>query len=336
MVPLRRRAFTLIELLVVIAIIAVLIALLLPAVQQAREAARRSTCKNNLKQYGLGLHNYHEAFSMFPIGGANWASPNISWQVQLLPQMDQGPLFNQLSMDGNAIGCDGSRSAAAWHSCVAGKYARTIQVPYALCPSDSGQDEINGGWAQSNYTGSLGSQRTPSNPAFTCNIYLTPRVNYEDPQGSADHGNTLSSTTLSGMFARLGPKITMASVEDGPSNVIQVGEILPACNDHHNGGWWDYNGMGNAHSSTSVPINTNGMCRNATPQERARLMPPTLPSDCTDQSNWNLSWGFRSRHAGGAHFLLVDGSVHFISENIDYVTYQRLGGRKDGQTIGPF
>jgi prepilin-type N-terminal cleavage/methylation domain-containing protein/prepilin-type processing-associated H-X9-DG protein len=334
MVPLRRRAFTLIELLVVIAIIAVLIALLLPAVQQAREAARRSTCKNNLKQYGLGLHNYHEAFNMFPIGGANWASPNIGWQVQLLPQMDQGPLFNQLDMDGGITQCNGNLSNAAYDTCINGKWAREIQVPYALCPSDSGQNELNGAWAQTNYTGSLGSQRTPS-AAGACNLYMSPGVHYENPQGSADHGNTTSSTTVSGMFTRLGPKITIASVEDGPSNVIHVAEILPSCNDHLSG-WWDYNGMGNAHASTSVPINTNGMCRSATPQERAKLMPPNTTQDCTNQNNWNLSWGFRSKHNGGAHFLLVDGSVHFLSENIDYVTYQRLGGRKDGQTIGPF
>src|SRR5579885_2974643 len=95
---LRRKAFTLIELLVVIAIIAVLIALLLPAVQQAREAARRSQCKNNLKQYGLALANYHDTYGMFPIGGTGGCcavAPNIGFQVRLLPYLDQAPLFNQ-------------------------------------------------------------------------------------------------------------------------------------------------------------------------------------------------------------------------------------------------
>src|SRR5579859_7854071 len=96
---LKRKGFTLIELLVVIAIIAVLVALLLPAVQQAREAARRSQCKNNLKQFGLALHNYHDAYKMFPPGGdaQSWGNSNwLNWQAKILPFIDQGPLYNQI------------------------------------------------------------------------------------------------------------------------------------------------------------------------------------------------------------------------------------------------
>src|SRR5262249_28339082 len=91
--------FTLIELLVVIAIIAVLIALLLPAVQQAREAARRSQCKNNLKQYGLALHNYHDIYGQFAPGGDTqwWNSSFVGWQARILPQIDQAPIYNQLN-----------------------------------------------------------------------------------------------------------------------------------------------------------------------------------------------------------------------------------------------
>src|SRR6266404_2334012 len=92
-----RRAFTLIELLVVIAIIAVLIALLLPAVQQAREAARRSQCKNNLKQYGLALANYHDVYNQFANGGQNWPAPALGCQAPILPYIDQAPLFNQIN-----------------------------------------------------------------------------------------------------------------------------------------------------------------------------------------------------------------------------------------------
>jgi prepilin-type N-terminal cleavage/methylation domain-containing protein/prepilin-type processing-associated H-X9-DG protein len=341
MVQLRRRAFTLIELLVVIAIIAVLIALLLPAVQQAREAARRSTCKNNLKQYGIGLHNYHETHNMFPIGGANWGNPQIGWQIQVLPMMDQAPLYEQLDMGAGGRNCGGGNTnGVAYEVCIGGttsppgKPARLVYVPYALCPTDSGQSEVpgTGTWSQANYGGSLGSQRTPSaNPA--CDLYLTAGVHYHNPQGAADHGNTISSRDISGMFGRLGPRITISSVSDGPSNVIHVGETIPNCNDHaQHGGFWGYNGMANAHASTSVPLNTMGICLDATPEQQA-----PLPAACRrDWTQWNLSWGFRSKHTGGAQFLFVDGSVHFLSQNIDYQTYQRLGGRKDGQTVGTF
>ncbi|GAB4141819.1 MAG: DUF1559 domain-containing protein [Planctomycetaceae bacterium] len=319
----RRRGFTLIELLVVIAIIAILIALLLPAVQQAREAARRSTCKNNLKQYGIGLHNYHETYDMFPLGGNNGWSGNqqqIGWQVRLLPFMEQSVIFQQLNFNSGGV---------VVHQNVQGKPARQHQVPYALCPSDYDQEAVNSGWAQTNYGGSLGSQRTTS-ASSSCNIFLTAGVNYETPGGNATHGNTSRATGISGMFGRLNPKIDISSVKDGTSNTIHVGEILPHCHDH-TGGWWYYNGMGTAHSSTSVPINTMTTCPDASPQEKAKF-----GGVCTAKNNWNISWGFRSRHTGGAHFLFVDGKVKFLSENINYETYQRLGGRRDGKVVGEY
>jgi prepilin-type N-terminal cleavage/methylation domain-containing protein len=311
------RGFTLIELLVVIAIIAVLIALLLPAVQQAREAARRTQCKNNLKQYGLGLHNYHDVYKMFPIGGQNWAAPNIGWQPRVLPFMDQSPVFNQMNFSTPGYAADTVMAS--------GKPVRTFLPPYAQCPSDnSGKldwvDPRNG-----SYCGSLGSQRTPSADS-NCNTWLVQGVNY-DNNGVADHGNTLSATQLSGMFGRLGPVIKISLVTDGTSNTFFVGEILADCTDH-NGDIWHYNQGGNAHASTAVPLNNFTTCQ----PTRGRITNPA----CTTQSNWNYSWGFRSNHVGGAQFLFVDGTVRFISENIDYTTYQRLGGRFDGNAVGDF
>src|SRR3546814_780854 len=108
------KGFTLIELLVVIAIIAVLVALLLPAVQQAREAARRSQCKNNLKQIGLALHNYHDTHRVFPPGQMSWfgsdlfplnAGARISWMQQILPFIDQAPLYNSFNWKVPAHAC---------------------------------------------------------------------------------------------------------------------------------------------------------------------------------------------------------------------------------------
>ena len=103
-----------------------------------------------------------------------------------------------------------------------------------------------------------------------------------------------------------------------------VGEIIPECNDHRSG-WWNYNGMGTAHASMAVPLNTMTTCTGA----------PSTP-DCSAKNNWNFSWGFRSRHTGGAHFLMGDGTVRFLSEAVDYNTYQNLGQRNDSQELGVF
>lgn len=312
------RGFTLIELLVVIAIIAVLIALLLPAVQQAREAARRTSCKNNLKQYGLGLHNYHDTYGMFPIGGlSNWGTPNIGWQPRILPYMDQAPLFNAMNF---------SNGGAAYNAQLPnGLYVRQNNVPYAKCPSDPSTDLTRNDWGFGSYCGSLGSQQTPS-PNSACQPWLTAGVNYENPGGAAGHGNSADAKDISGMFGRIGPVIKIANVTDGTSTVIMVGEIMSNCNDH-SGSWWDFNQAGNAHASTSVPLNDMTTCPNSKKITNAA---------CTANNNWNYSWGFRSAHVGGAHFVLVDGSVRFLSENIDYNTYQRLGGRRDGNVLGEF
>jgi len=158
MSPIKRRAFTLIELLVVIAIIAVLIALLLPAVQQAREAARRAQCKNNLKQLGIALHNYHDVHSVFPPyvtydqgkdcpgGPDGWTNTGgYSWRVMLLPFIDQAAAFNQIDfVNHHAQGtCPGSPNS--W-----GKINNTI-ISGFICPTDSTK-ETNGSSTGANYS----------------------------------------------------------------------------------------------------------------------------------------------------------------------------------------
>jgi prepilin-type N-terminal cleavage/methylation domain-containing protein/prepilin-type processing-associated H-X9-DG protein len=344
-----RKAFTLIELLVVIAIIAILIALLLPAVQQAREAARRSQCRNNLHQYGLGLHNYHDIYQMFPIGGNNWGQPPyISWQVRILPMMDQTPLWQKLDFTGNKPDHTGTPQRFVPYQVIkqplnsARSRALYQQVPYTRCPSDDSVDQFSSqyGWAQTSYCGSLGSQSTPSQNG-TCEEFQIFREVISDPNGPAGnsnwnvgHGNHYNNRLISGMFSRLGAPISFRDVPDGPSNTIQVGEILPGCHDH-TGGWWYYNGMGAAHASTVVPINTMDTCETFKgPWTNCPAM--ATMSLANRQHQWNYSWGFRSRHNGGAHFLMVDGSVRFINESIDHQTYQRLGGRRDGLPVSDF
>lgn len=321
----RRSAFTLVELLVVIAIIGILVGLLLPAVQAAREAARRMQCSNNLKQYGLALHNYHSAYKGFPslvLYDWNRMHPPISWQVQVLPYMEQTALFNGLNMSGDA------RFTPMPTPTDPGRQARMIQVPYARCPSD-GWDP-NNGWAQTNYSGNLGSQRTDSADG-NCNTWMTADVHY-DQNGWASHGNHNATNGLSGMMGRLGPKINFSAVKDGTSQVFHVGEVLPECHDHLEG-WWSFNGMGNAHASTSVPLNTMTTCAASTAIAQSRGYPNP---QCAPKYNWNYSWGFRSNHTGGAQFLFVDGSVRFIGQSINYNTYQMLGGRADARPVGDF
>jgi len=127
------------------------------------------------------------------------------------------------------------------------------------------------------------------------------------------------------MFARNGADIGIQDVLDGTSNTIFVGEQRPDCVDH-DGNWWHQNGAGNAHGITLAPINTTHTC-------------PGYPSKypCSQAtSSWHLSWGFRSEHVGGAQFLMVDGAVKFLSENIDHQMYQYLGGRADRRVVGEF
>lgn len=334
----RTKGFTLIELLVVIAIIAILIALLLPAVQQAREAARRTQCKNNLKQYGLALHNYVDVHGSLPIAGTNWNPADnpptwqhpaaVGWQVRVLPFLEQGPLYNELdwgiTQPQSSYEPGNPRGFLPTQILKDGKPARSHQIPTARCPSDVSENNLINGWAQTNYTGSPGSQRFNSVDA-NCNPYLQ----FIQPLANNVHfADTTSPSELSGLFGRLGVTIQLQMITDGLSNTIAVGETLPDCSDH-DAGWWLYNGHGNTHASTAVKINDFTTCN-------YRGGKPVLFPLCTAQSNWNIAHGFRSRHVGGAQFLLADGSVRFISENINHPTYQSLGGRADGNVIGEF
>ena len=366
-----RRGFTLIELLVVIAIIGVLVALLLPAVQMAREASRRMSCSNNLKQYGVAIHTYHDTWKVVPPGGTKadnqsqpwlqaWVWTNLSWHARVLPQMEQNQLYDKINIVSTHYSLPGNWGAGqppsnpadqhengwmTWIQTPRGwKRLRQIQVPYARCPSDQYPDDPAASWC--NYSGSLGSQFTPSIEGV-CNIFTTKGTHY-DQVGIHGHGNShemdqWNNTGISGMFGRVAyTPMSFAGVRDGTSQVIMVGEILPECHDHRDG-QWSYNGMNNGHASTSVPLNTMTPCAINEDDAIARGYPHLAcvsasksrwPNDgWAVRQEWNLSWGFRSKHPQGAQFVFADGSVHFINQNVNYQTYQRLGGRKEGLPI---
>lgn len=320
----RSKGFTLIELLVVIAIIAILIALLLPAVQQAREAARRTQCKNNLKQLGLALHNYHDTFNIFPIqaGLANIGTdvahprPNQPWTggrhrkgsmlVQLLPYIEQANLYNQIPF---------ANDVDAWFFNVANG-VRTQNIPAFLCPSDT--ISVNRDRAHANYMASMGHQRMSDRSGWCANQWPG---NTLGTGANAGHGTSINIAQISGIFARGAAAAKMRDITDGTTNTILMAESRPDCNDHGAQGWFSSNGT--FMLATTAPINFN-TCRNK---------PGYMPRTCNDWSSWQTSGGIKSLHTGGAQALMCDGSVHFLSENMDYLTLQRLGDRRDGQVV---
>jgi prepilin-type N-terminal cleavage/methylation domain-containing protein/prepilin-type processing-associated H-X9-DG protein len=318
-----KRGFTLIELLVVIAIIAILIALLLPAVQQAREAARRTQCKNNLKQLALAQHNYHDVYGSFAIGSQdnppNHPRPRRVWQagkhrkgshlVKLLPYVEQSTISNSL---------DWSLDVTAQLNSPALNRVYRKDLPVYRCPSD----DYRVGNGMTNYAASCGAQSMPARNR-ACNLYPGNVFG----TGRAGHSSSRHGGNISGIISRYNWAARMADIIDGTSNTILMGEIRPKCGDHHRGGWANPNALW---TGTTAPINFN-----TCPGEGGNSA-NGLPINCNSYRVWMTSQGFKSRHTGGAQFALCDGSVRFLSENIDYMTYQRLGDRRDGQVLGEF
>lgn len=295
-----KRGFTLIELLVVIAIIAILVALLLPAVQQAREAARRSSCKNNLKQIGVALHNYHDTHSTLPPGYMrDPSSEGWGWSAFILPMMEQKNVYEgvgvgQFNLD-QVSGAKGGANAA-------NKAAGTTVIEGYLCPSDPGA------------TGICHNDRR-----FNDGNYRPGALCYLGNMGSNESYNG------NGVFNRRS-KLRFRDITDGTSNTIAVGERdIETCR----GGAWigvrNSNGQGARGIATSVShgrAKINAIAWNAT-------------NRCGE--------GFSSYHTGGAQFVLCDGSVKFISENINHnvdagvnSTFDYLLSRNDGQVLGEY
>lgn len=324
----RRRpaGFTLIELLVVIAIIAILIALLLPAVQQAREAARRTQCRNNLKQIGLALHNYHDAHQTWPAAYI-WTDDGHrkgGALIHLMPYYDQTAVYNQIDPrptgtdymgDNNQVFTFVQRPPAVW-----------------LCPSNDDGFNVSpwrttGQWGKSgvsHYGANSGAQQIDSRNSCSQFVYAG---GYFGNAG-VDLGNTYDGRLISGPFGYKSYGAQIRDLKDGTSNIIAFGEIRPHCGVLTGQGPWMCCVGGIAF--TVPPINF-ATC----PGERG------VPSNgsgtgCNSPWSYSTSEGFKSKHDGGAFFLLCDGSVRFLSENIDYATYQRLGDRHDGNPVGEF
>lgn len=332
-----RRGFTLIELLVVIAIIAILVALLLPAVQQAREAARRSTCKNKLKQIGLGLQNYHSTFGTFPAGGIGAQGGNRngpSFWFGILPYMDLDSLFHEMNINRNVY------NNAEVKAALDGKALTFVLCPSSPLPELSRKDTEGGPkyWVIPNisatrphYYGIAG--------AYADSDFVEKR-NRKCCSCCNDMNKTNGKISSGGVLPP-NENVKMRDITDGSSNTAMVGEhsdfmyrgavgrtytaihgILPGLDGSQKGlvSQKPNNTYKRAYTLTTLrhPIgnrdaNLPGIARNHGPNN-----------------------GFLSAHVGGAHFLIADGSVRFFTESMDIVTAKRLCTRDDDELIGEF
>lgn len=322
-----RRAFTLIELLVVIAIIAVLIALLLPAVQQAREAARRIQCKNNLKQFGLALHNYVDSFTAFPpacVLPLNQVTDSFSAHARILPYVDQASLQSLINFS---------------TSYKQQPQVTQTRVSMFLCPS-----EVN---VQASSIGGL--TYTPSNYAVSFGTWFA--------------WNPTTGATSDGAFG-VNSKFGPADFSDGLSNTIGIAEVKTYQALLHDGGWPNtpnvappatpadaiaYGGAFDVNLAHAQWINgmmvQTGMTTTFPPNTPAIYMNGSTPVDVDFVSTrlgisaTNLTYGTvtaRSFHIGLAHVLLMDGSVRGVSSQTDQRVWRSLGTRANGEVASDF
>ncbi len=334
----RRSAFTLIELLVVIAIIAVLIALLLPAVQQAREAARRTQCRNNLKQLGLAMHNYHDTFQTFPMLGG--FAPTHGWGALplILPYIDQVPLYNRINFNDSV-------------ACLSNQSIHTAAIPGLLCPSDSANPTPNDRAIPNANCGSGATM--PANGSITARVsnyvgsngdayIVCENLGYTGAStskaqygcGGCNDGSSSSTTCTQpgqgfgggtfhrGIFNYLAdtPPVRIAQITDGTSNTVLMGHTSTIATG--NDLVWSTS-TGNAFS-TSLPINFNVQAS----VKQGKFYDPTNITGCP----WS-GRGFQSHHTGGSMFTMCDGSVKFLSENISMTVYNALGSRAGNEVV---
>ncbi len=357
----RSAGFTLIELLVVIAIIAILIALLLPAVQQAREAARRTQCKGNLKQYGLALQNFHDTNLCFPPGNPDDDGHNYGWGLYVMPYMDATANYN-------AIVKDGTPGTGTWSTAIPSGAATTPvivlpkggaphkdafsglvsfnvdqvgqrmqinanhgnstakkQFPVAICPSDILPNGDNDNYGKSNYCGNAGA--VPSGVTVaTIQGCATFKGNAQT--GTLKYANDNNNTWV----------VSIRDIRDGTANVLMLGEVSETANVSptitNTGAFPTWVSTNNNNGCNGFLWGTAGLRLAGSFLPRAAGV-GTFPINLRVGADSNACFG--SQHTGGAHFLMGDGTVRFISQNIDVDTvYPRLGAISDKQSVANF
>jgi prepilin-type N-terminal cleavage/methylation domain-containing protein/prepilin-type processing-associated H-X9-DG protein len=344
-----RRGFTLIELLVVIAIIAVLIALLLPAVQAAREAARRLQCVNNLKQIGLGLHNYEQAIGCFPMGSsANLFSinPNVyagphglSAHAQMLPYLELTTLYNSINM------CFGV-AAGQFPAGPINSTAYGTNVALFICPSDPNAPLAVGGiepGGPCDYSCSFGTTTTPSTVqvmtgstgVFTwwrsyriqnCTDGTSNTIAFaETPVGDGSTANFSASSTIFGIA--LGP----AEVFDASANWPAVQAGLELCNAAYNSR--STANLANGAGTRWMKGSADDTLFNTVVTPNSQVYPWASCTDWPSAAHEIEISRATSSHPGGVNVLLADGSVRFIKNSINQATWWALGTKANGEVI---
>ncbi len=315
----KRNGFTLVELLVVIAIIGILVGLLLPAVQAAREAARRMQCSNNCKQIALACHNYESAFSTFPAGGIVTYAPGVSpttanfcrigqdrtqapWTVLILPYLEESNLYDQFDFRRRFTGSSNVPGDLPNRTL----FARNLSK--FQCPSDpNSQSNVN----NSNYLGVQGGGTpVPNAGSAPCFTQAGQRVFFQ---------NGIIYTNS---------RIKFASITDGTTNTFMIGEsrYMPTPNMRTDGFHAGWASSLKADSAFGLPLTFAAAVLQINALRECR---PGV-ADCFNF----VSRIFGSKHAGGCHFGLADGSIQFVSENIDINIYRQSAVRDDGLPLG--
>jgi prepilin-type N-terminal cleavage/methylation domain-containing protein len=335
------RGFTLVELLVVIAIIGILVALLLPAIQAAREAGRRSSCSNNLKQIGLAAQNFHDIYGNMPPGMTDDDTNNFGWGAYILPFMEQKPLYDQIDRvftnatlngtnprpemlvkGGRHVNIDswttGAQVDQPW------RVDNPLQRPYTqvelkgfICPSNALPKRDDDNYGSSSYAGNVGTEVIAFS-SFACGN--APNRNAQT--GVLLHDGNNGETRVVGMH----------EVIDGTSNVFLVGEIGPSANVHprktNDGNFPIWAGGNNDQGCNAVFMGPCGFAaRTSTSTAVSASAVPTSP-DYSDLC-------FGSYHPAGAQFVMVDGSVQFVKNHVNVVIYAYLAARDDGNPTSP-
>ncbi len=315
-----RNGFTLIELLVVIAIIAVLVAILLPAVQQAREAARSSMCRNNLKQLGIALHGYHEVHSTLPEG----VMGKVNWRVSVLPMLEQGPLFNKLDF---TTGIEDFRGTSGTTSITNKAILSGLKIPTFMCPSSTIDPNANPGWNSNRYQ-------------YHHYVGINGAVNAGFGNCNGFYGYACDNGPF--LYNRL---VGFKDLSDGTSNILLVGEqsatvLFTGTSGLTTGGQTQglggyYGGwFGLANASATDTYTTSTQSAGVTPVLYAPNAPCPSAFDCGYV--YTNSLPLASKHNGGINGLAADGAVRFIADGVDLPTLKRLAMREDakGATFG--